>query len=408
MTNDLVDTESRLRSYLQARAQSYPEASVPPGLPGDPGSRRRWPVLLAAAAVIAVLAATVSTVRLLDRGDPATTGGTGPTMPYVLVAEDSATLHDGDTAVRLEERTSHFVLGRVADGWVVRKMVKRDQPPPAGGLPVGVDQIGIVDRSGRFTPVGPQEVLDAVVSPDHTQVAIVSRVAGNSARMAVFDLAAKKEVASVPVHASVSTAAWNRHGIWIHQTAVTHPVDVYVWRPGQPQPQRVGGVTSDGLVVAAGTTDRIIVQGSRGTGWCLRVLEPRTTTPMTMTTVREHCASGRQPYPVLSPDGRTMVLPDDRLAIEIDSGKQSSVDIPSGERSATGAYPETATSFLVVTAQPAGSSPTLSAVTIGPGLEALSFPVPASVVSRCVLSSGSCSPILRVPAGTILHLRANS
>ena len=125
----MTDTETRLRDYLHTTAATVRDN--PPGLDletdGTP-HRRRWPVLLAAAAIaiVLVLAASFLTRFSPDRsepaGPPAPVSGEAPRIPYTVSEKRVTTLYDGEQKVRVTFPSDGYFRGRVGGGWLALKM----------------------------------------------------------------------------------------------------------------------------------------------------------------------------------------------------------------------------------------------------------------------------------------------
>lgn len=311
------DTETRLRDYLHTKAQVVPDHATPPAPVADLNrGRRTWPALAAAASIAAVLALAAT---YLGSNDPPVSSGGGLSslkVPYV-VAEGSAsrTLHDGTTTIQLGNSPAHGVLGRLATGWLVITF----ETDAARG---GTMQHAVLTKDGRLRPVGSRASQGAVLSPDHTQAASLVRVSDSSFKIEVVDLATGNEIAVLPLPSNVYLQGWNKHGIWYDEEAAGNP---RLWRPGE-QSRQVEIPGFEGMT-APGTTDRMAIQTQQGGTRCVKVMTMDASGDLT--TLRENCESDSTAYPELSPDGKVLVIPKLKVAVNVDSGQQTPLpDLP--------------------------------------------------------------------------------
>jgi FtsP/CotA-like multicopper oxidase with cupredoxin domain len=72
-------------------------------------------------------------------------------------------------------------------------------------------------------------------------------------------------------------------------------------------------ITGFDALWAYGTTDRMVVETRKGQSWCIQVVTMDSTHKLTPE--REPCGTGAMKYPVLSPDGKTLVVPELKKAI---------------------------------------------------------------------------------------------
>lgn len=305
-----------------------PERDLPPGrherlraellarLDAEPASPRRFLMpLLAAAAVVAVIAGLAVGLPALRSGPEQVAGGTGGGLaslriPYVTVEGEQTVLHDGATTVRLN--TPGAVLGRAPGGWLQLDW----------DMPRGKARVGIVNAAGAFLQRGPVDVDTPVLSPDRTQVAVMVRVSGETFRIAVIDLGAGKELASLSLAKHQYLAGWNSSGIWYRTES---PGTVQVWEPGRA-PQRLQFPGLEGVQVYQ-TTDRMLLTTRSGDRWCLIVaMRDHGVAPAgRLAPLRQLCGTGASPDGLLSPDGKVLLVTTLKKAVSVESGAQVSL-----------------------------------------------------------------------------------
>ena len=195
---------------------------------------------------------------------------------------------------------------------------------------------------------------------------------------------------------------------------------------GTYQPQQVTVADYEPYMTVLGSTDRMIVQsrwGNMGNNWCIKVVTLRPTG--NFATLREHCGTGHARYPALSPDGRFLIVPSDKIAIEADSGNRVSLPELPDLIHPQGVVFEDADSFLALSSltrlatstgspEPAGTLPTEAptgqphpATRMPADLPVRSLrnaePFHTTLVSRCNAHSGKCEQIYQ--ASTPTHIR---
>lgn len=334
----MTDTETRLRDYLQAEAATVPQTAQGPGLDEPSTTHRRWPILLAAAAIAAVLvlAASFLTRQSADQiapaGPPVPPPTGAPRVPYLIQTSTGTTLHDGSQRVVLKERIN-FVSGRVAGGWLTS--ISAPGPAPAS----------ILRPDGRFVPVGPEKANFPTLSPDRGQIAVSTAYVGEKGRIVVIDVRTGKQVATTEdLGATPALLGWNQDGIWTSLGGVTDKV--MLWKPGQDQPRTVAiPGTTGGAVVQANTRTTLVTSVS-GKSQCIKA---GFVDRGKFTVLRESCSDDpAHPYPVLSPDGRVMVNSVKKEAIDIVTGKVTRLDVPDGILDWPEPVFEDATNLLVI------------------------------------------------------------
>jgi hypothetical protein len=337
------DTETRLRDYLQATADTVPDNA--PGLDLETSGsrhRRRWPVALAAAAIAVVLVLAASFLTRLAPTEPDPAGlpgpvsGEAPRVPYTVSEKRVSTLHDGEQQVRITFPSDGYFRGRVGGGWLALKM-------PANRIL----QAGILLPDGSFRPVGPPRGESPVLSPDGSQVVLVARRADQKGRVVVIDVRTGREIASTPVQARVPLVlGWNKSGIWMSHDETNKP-ELLVWQPGSGQPQPVTAPDFDGARAIPGTTDKVVLSTRAGENRCLKAGVLRGTN---FEIQREYCDQGpEQQYPVLSPDGRTMIHSLQKVAVDLATGKVTKLQLPDHMLDWPEAVFEDATHLLALT-----------------------------------------------------------
>ena len=391
----MTDTATRLRDYLQATANTVPDDAESPGLDelATPRRHRVWPVLLAAAAIVAVLALTVPLLtRLNDKAGPPADQSTADLrsdlkIPYILTTAGQRTLHDGQQTAPVPN-TAFNVSGRVEGGWLAMTMDK----------PGGTSQLGILKPGGGVTPIGPPNSRGVAISPDRTQIVTTVPAGKGKTRVVVVDIASNKQVAAVTLpHQTTVLWAWNKDGIWLAEDYKVGAQPM-VWLPGAGQPTQLTVADFDlGLVAPAGT-DKVLVTTRRGDAWCLKV---GTLQGNKLDFERQYCGNGgRAIYPVLSPDGRTMIHTELKIAVDVETGKVTKVRLPDELLG----YPlpvfEDATHLIAV--PPRLVSPPTPLPTKGqPPSQNQSGNLAEPVYRRCDVESGSCE-VFTTPRGTTL------
>ncbi|MEU4602250.1 hypothetical protein AB0F43_04645 [Kribbella sp. NPDC023972] len=316
------DTETRLRDYLQATAATVPDNAPGLDLETDgPAHRRRWPVILAAAAIAAVLVLAASFLTRLSptqpdpAGPPGPVSGEAPRIPYTVTENRVTTLHDGEQQVRVKFRSDGYFRGRVGGGWLALEMPENR-----------ITQAGILLPNGSFRPIGPPRGTGPVPSPDGSKVVLVARRADQKGRLVVIDVRTGRELASTPVQARVPLVmGWNKAGIWMRHDETNKP-QLLVWQPGSGQPQPVSAPAFDGALAVPGAADNVVLSTRAGQNRCLKAGMLRGTN---VEVQREYCDQGvAQLYPVLSPDGRTMIHSLQKVAIDVGTGKVTKLQLP--------------------------------------------------------------------------------
>ena len=200
-------------------------------------------------------------------------------------------------------------------GWLTLKM-------PADR----VTQAGLLLPDGSFRPLGPPHGANPVPSPDGSQVVLVARQPDQKGRVLVVDVRTGREVASTPLQARVPLVlGWNEAGIWMRHDETNKP-ELLVWQPGSGEPQPVTAPAFDGARAIPGTTDTVVLSTRAGENRCLKAGVLRETN---FEVQREYCDQGQeQQYPVLSPDGRTVIHSLQKVAIDVATGKVTKLQLP--------------------------------------------------------------------------------
>jgi hypothetical protein len=313
----MTDTETRLRDYLHSQAATVPDSAQGPGL--DSVTRRaHWPVLAAAAAVVvvAVLAASLLT-RSGDRTEPARTpappvSGAAPQVPYTVSTSKSAALHDGKQTVPLPKGVDGYFFGRAGGGWL-------------GSLMPGIGQFqpGILLPSGTFRPLGPPRSDGQHLSPDHKQLALYRYLSNTRGQVIVVDVASGKQIAQLPAAPGrPDILGWNQDGIWLNLGRT----GIVVWKPSTGEQRRISiPGYNDGAAIPA-TAGVVAVTAQVDGKRCLRAGALRDDG---FKVLRDYCDDGPEHlYPLLSPDGRTMVQSARSEAIDVNSGQVTKLDLP--------------------------------------------------------------------------------
>jgi len=261
------DTETRLRDYLQTAAATVADTDQGPGLEtAGTAHRRRWPVVLAAAAIAAILVLTASflTRVLPDRSGPAEgpippLTDAAPRVPYTVRNGSSSTLYDGTQQVRIPAVDGTFLFWRAGGGWL------GSQTPERGQF-----QAGILRPDGTFRPLGPVRSELPTPSPDRKQVALMHYLPNGQGEIVVVDLKSGREKAHTPAFQGwPALLGWNRTGIWFSTGDPSHP-QLITWKPGSGQPREITVPHFDGGLSAPAASGSISLSTRNGDARCLQ------------------------------------------------------------------------------------------------------------------------------------------
>ncbi|MFF0345493.1 hypothetical protein [Kribbella sp. NPDC004875] len=312
----MTDTETRLRDYLTSQAATVPDDAQGPGLDST-RRRRHWPVVAAAAAiaVVAVLAASFLSRSSGNDTAPARTpappvSGAAPELPYMN--PETSTLHDGKQTVKLPKGFANSYFERVAGGWMGIRMAKP-----------GEFRTGVLQPNGTFRPLGPERSDQSTLSPDRKLVALWHYLSNTKGQVIVVDVRSGRQVAQLPagsLHPDI--VGWNQDGLWM----TTGKAELIVWKPSTGAKRTVSIPGFDGSASVPKAAATIAVSAKAGGKQCVRAGVLREDG---FKVLREYCAEG-QPhlYPVLSPDGRTMVQSFAGVAIDVNTGQVTKLQVP--------------------------------------------------------------------------------
>ena len=312
----MTDTETRLRDYLHTQAATVPDDAEGPG-PAEPRKSRHWPVLAAAAAivVVVVLAASLLTRSSGDRPEPAKrpappVSGTAPQVPYTVYNENA--LHDGKQAVRIPKGVDGYFFGRAGGGWLGMLM-----PRPGAFRPI------ILLPNGTYRAIGPDRSGGQVLSPDRKQVALYHYLSNARGQVIVVDVRSGQQVAQLPAAAGQPTIlGWNQDGVWLDRGKT----GLVVWQPasGRQRPVSIAGFDGSAAIPPAAGT--VVVSAKVDGKRCLKAGALRDDG---FKVSREYCDDEpEQLYPVLSPNGRTMIQSARAEAIDISTGEVTKLKLP--------------------------------------------------------------------------------
>lgn len=389
----MTDTETRLRDYLHTVADTVPDTAHGPGLE-PPTRRRHWPVLATAAAIAVVLVVTVTFLTRLSPDDsvtvpagppPGPVSHAAPEVPYTVIAgakltEFEATLHDGDRTISVPAGTTGF-FGRVDDGWL-----GMTHPRGSGS------QAAILRPDGTIRALGPEGIELTALSPDRRQIAVIHQLDGAKGELVVVDVKSGKQMSRSPELPLVPTnLGWNRNGIWYRVDEPAQPnkpteYSLHFWRPKSGHVTDIAFPGYNGGLAVPEASDVVGLTTRRGNNRCLKAGVLR---DGAFDEAREYCdVAAAATYPVLSPDGRTMVSSDVKLAIDIESGKQTRLRLPADAEVISWPEPvfENVSQLLLVTEPPGNNR----------------LPVPRQV-NRCDVRSGECAVVLKVSGDVTLH-----
>ncbi|MEU4197947.1 hypothetical protein AB0E69_39050 [Kribbella sp. NPDC026611] len=338
----MTDTETRLRDYLHAAANTIPDTTPAPALHLDTtttSTRPRWlPMTLAAASIGAVLVLLVPFLTGLAHKGGANSAatptpaaptkgpvsGAAPRIPYTVTVQDNTdnpldtwwrTLYDHGQTVK-NPGTHGNVLGRFGDdSWLIET-----------GYPK-YSQLAVLDSAGKVRPLGPKGADGPKYSPDREQLAaeVWLRFGTPQAhnKIVVLDLGTGREVTALepPVNGA-GVITWAKEGIILgdfsHSTNKS-----FLWQPGKGQPQEVHGIQSPLFVQAVPATGKLLDYTPKG---CPRIGVLRDNA---FVAEHEYCgASDSSFHAAVSPDGRTLFSNQMKVALDLYTGATTALRLP--------------------------------------------------------------------------------
>lgn len=385
------DTETRLRDYLHAKADTVPDSAQGPGLELDStgtSTRRRWvPMAVAAAGIAAVLTLAVPFLHGLVKHDdqPSVSGlpamgpvsAGAPKIPYTTLVQNNpdnpldtwwAAVHDGGKTVK-NPGVKGNVIARTEGGW----LVNTGYPDPDKA------QVAIVSTSGKIRPIGPLGADSPWVSPDGQQFAVaVSKYGRADNRVVVVDIRTGKEVSSLTVKIpNLELLGWNKDGIWLDEHS-PDPVAVKLWQPGSKDVRTAGTFSAGTLHVTRSnnTVTHITFKGDRS---CVTAA---TLGAKGLEAKREYCfkAPVAAAYVSVSPDGATMTISNIGVAVDIATGKVTKMRLPATAKWFEDAIFEDPDNIIVV--DESG---------------------PAQKLFRCAVATGECKQVAVVKPDEIIQ-----
>jgi hypothetical protein len=367
----MTDTETRLRDYLQAQASTVPDDAESPGLVTPRARSRVWTPLLAAAVVAVLIASAVLVAHLINPPVQPARPATSLNVPYLLrPLEGERALHDGDQVVAVEADVSD-VVGRVSGGWLISYDSATNM------------HIAVVAADGTRRPIGSAtgNAHHAVLSPDHTQVAVVE-----GTKLQVYDVASGRPLAARTLPYELDLHGWNQAGLWASKLGGQAISQMSVWQP------KTGQLTSVTLPKAASFVDvaqqagGILMATSADRQHCLTYAQ---LSGGRLTTGRPYCE--QEPlHPVVSPDGATFALAN--AVVDLRTGKRTPFQLAQAHVAEGPAF-EDADHVLVVQALREDGRPASPMVPIGTPAEEL----PHDTVFRCTVESGACEKVFTAP-----------
>ncbi|WP_112245709.1 hypothetical protein [Kribbella monticola] len=397
------DTESRLRDYLTAKAGTIADDQEAPDL--QPAHRHRsWPIIVAAAATAAVLIGGIPVALHVVGKDKTPPPVGGPSnelrIPYVTSADHSylgsnapktgdAILHDGEQTVpSISDHATYY--GRVGGGWLTDK--------PHDGRPT---QAGLLMPDGSFRPLGPVNSKLAVPSPDRRQIVTSLRLANHRTKVIVVDVATGKETASITVpRQMVRIYGWNKNGIWFgaDYDVKAQPM---IWQPGS-DPLQLSIPNFTVTATAPPQTDRVLVSTTVGGKRCLEVGVLAGTR---FAVIRRYCPkAGASAYPVLSPDGRTIVSSEQKVAVDVATGKVTALRLEHSLQGFPEPVFEDATHLITLPAPLAAGPNGRGIIPPGTPTDEHGAPLIGAPVYRCDTTTGTCTHIFTTTPRTLIEL----
>jgi hypothetical protein len=392
----MTDTENRLRDYLQAGAATVPDSAEPPQLTEPSAHRRHWPVVLAAAAVAVLLVIAIPlVVRFGGKQDPppAAKPSAALGIPFVTQAKGGKPiLHDGKQTVPALSGGVSYV-GRVGGGWLTSRIDR----------PSGTIRAGLLMPDGSFTPLGPPNSESAVPSPDRTRIATTAPLGYGKSRVVVIDVATRKEVASLTLpHQTTIVSGWNEDGIWLAENFKVDDGPPTVWKPGTGRPIQLSIAGFTTLLKALGGTDKVVV-ATLAADYKSACIEVGSLQNGKFAITRQYCAKGGQTkYPVLSPDGRTVIYPETKLAIDVATGRTTELQVSGGLSGVDDLVFEDDTHVIALPF--AIPDPNARRGVPTPRPDSREELTKAQPVYRCDVTSGVCELVLTSPAGSLFKL----
>ncbi|QNE21680.1 hypothetical protein F1D05_31870 [Kribbella qitaiheensis] len=313
------------------------------------------------------------------------------------------TLHDGKQTVKIDDSLVIGPSGRVAGGWLFIK-----------GEAGGPFQTGTLQADGKFQPLGPQNTRGILKSPDGSKVAVTLAAGKGKTKVLVLDVATRKEIASVTLpHQTTVLWAWNQAGLWFGEDYKVGAQPL-LWQPGQGQPVQLTIPGFDLGLEGATDSDKVqvVTRTNKGESWCMKLGSAQGTG---FAVDRQYCGSGgRAFYPVVSPDGRTMVHPGSSLSadsrtevqpqpvvIDVATGKATKLRLPRPISDLPAPVFEDDTHLLFTGTGLRDKQPPKTPPSIGPD----GSPVTAGIsVIRCDVTSGDCKLVFTTPTGVRIKL----
>lgn len=193
---------------------------------------------------------------------------------------------------------------------------------------------------------------------------------------------------------------WNEDGIWLTEdyNAKAQPM---VWQPGA-QPVQLSIPNFTIRVIAQPTTDRVLVNVTVAGKECMEV---GTLAGHKFSVLRRYCPTGQPAgYPLLSPDGRTMIHSQAKVAIDVATGKITKLQLDHALQGTPEPVFEDATHLITLPA-PLASGPHGEGI-IPPGtpVDAEGRPLIGYPVYRCDVTTGSCAHVFTTDPGVDIIL----
>ncbi len=238
-------------------------------------------------------------------------------------------------------------------------------------------------------------------SPDRRQIATTRQLGKHKSKVLVIDVATAKEVASITVpFGLIALWGWNKDGIWLTEdyNAKAQPM---VWQPGA-QPVQLSIPNFTIRVIAQPTTDRVLVNVTVAGKECMEV---GTWAGHKFSVLRRYCPTGQPAgYPLLSPDGRTMIHSQAKVAIDVATGKITKLQLDHALQGTPEPVFEDATHLITLPA-PLASGPHGEGI-IPPGtpVDAEGRPLIGNPVYRCDVTTGSCAHVFTTDPGVDIIL----
>jgi hypothetical protein len=182
----------------------------------------------------------------------------------------------------------------------------------------------------------------------------------------------------------LSSFGWNTAGIWLYANNAAR-TPMYLWQPGSPAARKLPDLgTEIALASAADTFGYSTLSGKAG--YCANAATLGANGPDVK---RQYCSDKDAVHSIsLSPDGGTMLVGGPWIAVDVASGRQTKLQLPTGLVGTSPVAFENATEALVLGLVP-DKTPTTPT---------------AQAIYRCRVTTGECKSLVTEKTGEVFGL----